>query len=441
MATPKSIAFQTLGCKLNYSETSTLAQQFRARGYHIAREDEPADIFVLNTCSVTEFADRKCRKAVRQALRRNPDARVVVTGCYAQLQPEEIAEIPGVDLVLGAGHKFRMLEYVEALGSAVDKAWVKAGGISDVGSFQHAHSFGDRTRSFLKVQDGCDYKCAFCTIPKARGISRSPKITGIVDRARQLQEQGVMEIVLTGVNIGDYGAHRPMDNETFLDLIRTLDQETDVPRYRISSIEPNLCTDAIIEFVAASPRFMPHFHMPLQSGSDHTLRRMRRRYRRKLYAQRVEKILHLMPDACIGVDVIVGFPGESTIDFSESLSFLQDMEVSYLHVFTYSERPDTPAAEMPDGVPMSERRERNAQLQLLSHAKRRAFYLRHLGQTRQVLLETPDSNGQLQGFTDNYIKVAVRKSGYTGNSLVNIPLQAYSDEDAAMLAGGETGDE
>ncbi|MDX1479938.1 MAG: tRNA (N(6)-L-threonylcarbamoyladenosine(37)-C(2))-methylthiotransferase MtaB, partial [Saprospiraceae bacterium] len=362
MATPKTVAFHTLGCKLNFSETSTLAQQFRERGYGVVNDSAGADIFVLNTCSVTDFADRKCRKAVRQVLNRNPDTRVVITGCYAQLKPQEIADIPGVDLVLGAAEKFRIVDYVEQLDVSPERAWVKAGEISDANTFTPAWSLGDRTRSFLKIQDGCNYKCSFCTIPLARGKSRNGSVAEVVASAEALRDQGVQEIVLTGVNIGDFVHLREDGNkETFLDVICAL-EGVDVPRFRISSIEPNLCSDEIIDFVASSQRFMPHFHMPLQSGNDKQLAEMRRRYRRDLYAQRVEKIRSVLPDACIGVDVIVGFPGETRADFEESYRFIQELDVSYLHVFTYSERPNTPAAEMAGVVPVGERRERNAML-------------------------------------------------------------------------------
>lgn len=422
MATPKTIAFQTLGCKLNFSETSMLAQQFRARGYHVVRDGEPADFFVLNTCSVTDFADRKCRKAVRHALRQNPDTRVIVTGCYAQLQPEEVADIPGVDLVLGAGHKFRMPDYVEALDRSTDRAWVFADAIGDVTEFHPSHSHGDRTRAFLKVQDGCDYKCAFCTIPKARGHSRSPRISEIVTQAQSLSAEGVMEVVLTGVNIGDFGVNQDGSRETFYNLITALEHETAVPRYRISSIEPNLCDAGIIEFVAGAQRFMPHFHMPLQSGCDRTLRRMRRRYNSDLYAQRVQQIKSAMPHACIGVDVIVGFPGETEEDFRHSVEFIESLEISYLHVFTYSERPDTAAAEMGDPVPMHIRRQRNAVIRKLSAVKQQQFILQHMGKTRKVLVERSKIRGQLSGFTDNYIKVALPADGYRVNQISEVRL-------------------
>jgi threonylcarbamoyladenosine tRNA methylthiotransferase MtaB len=433
MATPKTIAFHTLGCKLNYAETSTLSQQFSERGYQVVRDDEPADIFVLNTCSVTDFADRKCRKAIRQALRHNPGARVVVTGCYAQLQPEEIAEIPGVDLVLGAGHKFMLLHYVEALDQSTDRSWIKACEIAEVTEFHPSHSFGDRTRSFLKVQDGCDYKCAFCTIPRARGRSRSARIHDVVSQARLLEEQGVKEIVLTGVNIGDFGANSGDHGENFLQLMRALDTETDVERYRISSIEPNLCNNAIIEFVSGSQRFMPHFHMPLQSGCDRTLRRMRRRYGSQLYADRVMKIKSVMPHACIGADVIVGFPDESNSDFVECLKFIRETEISYLHVFSYSERPNTAAESMANRVPIDERRTRRLRLHRLSDAKQRQFYQDHTGQKRKVLLERSRVPDELTGFTDNYIKISIPKKDRKANEIACLTLQHVRAADDHMI--------
>lgn len=436
MATPKTVSFHTLGCKLNFSETSSLAQQFREQGYGVVDMDGGADIFVLNTCSVTDFADRKCRKTVRGVLRNNPDTRVVVTGCYAQLKPEEIANIPGVDLVLGAAEKFRIVEYVERLGDVTERTWVHAGQIDDVNTFTPAHSFGDRTRSFLKVQDGCDYKCTFCTIPKARGKSRNGSVDDVVASARKLGLQGIKEIVLTGVNIGDFSfPDEDNSTKTFIDLIKALDEVEEVSRFRISSIEPNLCTDEIIEFVSRSKRFMPHFHMPLQSGNDKQLRLMRRRYKRDLYAQRVNSIKEKMPHACIGVDMIVGFPGETDDDFSESFNFIQSLDVSYLHVFTYSERVDTLAAEMTHVVPMEVRRKRNAALRNLSEKKRIAFYHEHAGKERSVLVENSKHSGSMQGFTDNYIKVVIPVSEYERNQIIPLVLGRYNPEFQAMDSG------
>jgi len=414
MATPKTVSFYTLGCKLNYSETSSIGRLFEDAGYQEIKFSEGANIYVINTCSVTDFADRKCRKIVRQALRYSPNAFVVVIGCYAQLKPKEISEISGVDLVLGAAEKFRILEYIDDLSKATDKGMVRAGEVQEAKNFVNAFSFGDRTRSFLKVQDGCDYKCTFCTIPLARGKSRSDTVGNVVENARKIAEMGVKEIVLTGVNIGDFGngtevieGTRPKKDAMFIDLIRALDEVEGISRFRISSIEPNLCTDEVIEFVAQSKRFVPHFHMPLQSGNNKQLRTMRRRYKRELYAQRVAKIKELMPHCCIGVDAIVGFPNETEEDFLETYQFINELDISYLHVFTYSERPNTAAAEMPNPVSIEDRRKRNKMLTILSEKKRRFFYENHLNEVRPVLFEKAKERGLMSGFTDNYIKVEV----------------------------------
>ncbi len=436
MATPQSVAFHTLGCKLNFSETSAIRQQFEQAGYAVHPFEDVADLYVINTCSVTDFADRKCRKVIRQVLRQNPDARVVVTGCYAQLKPKEISEIPGVDLVLGAAEKFRILDFVSQLDKMPGKAWVEAGEIEMANSFTSAFSFGDRTRSFLKVQDGCDYKCSFCTIPRARGKSRSDTVENVLENARKIAGKGIKELVLTGVNLGDFGngtavieGVKPKKEALFIDLLRALDEIDSIERIRISSIEPNLCTDEIIVFVAHSKRIMPHFHMPLQSGSNEILKQMRRRYRRELYAQRVEKIRALIPHASIGVDVIVGFPGETDAHFQETYMFLSELDISYLHVFTYSERPNTPAAEMEGKVPMHIRRERNEMLRILSQKKSRAFYARHAGQTRPVLIERSKEEGRVSGYTDNYIKVDLPALEHPLNRIVHIEI---SEETAAM---------
>jgi threonylcarbamoyladenosine tRNA methylthiotransferase MtaB len=430
MATPRTVAFHTLGCKLNYSETSALARLFESSGYLPVKFEEEADIYVLNTCSVTEQADRECRKIVRQAMRRQPGALVVVTGCYAQLKPQEIADIPGVDLVLGAGEKFRILDYVDELSKSPGKGLVRAGEVRDVNTFTASFSFGDRTRSFLKVQDGCDYKCSFCTIPQARGASRSDTLENAVANARQIAEMGAREIVLTGVNLGDFGngtavieGERPRKEALFADLVVALDQVEAVSRFRISSIEPNLLTDETIAFVAESQRFMPHFHVPLQSGNDKQLRDMRRRYRRDLYAERVASIKKWMPHACIGCDVIVGFPGETEADFLETYQFIQALDVSYLHVFTYSERANTPAAEMPGVVPTEERRRRNQALRGLSEMKRRAFYQQHLGTVRPVLFEQHRDAALLSGFTDNYVKIEVPAEAAELNGIAPVLLK------------------
>lgn len=438
--TPRTVAFHTLGCKLNYSETSALARLFESNGYLPVKFEDGADIYVLNTCSVTEQADRECKKIVRQALRRQPDAFVVVTGCYAQLKPQEISEIPGVDLVLGAGEKFRILDYVDDLSKAQGKGMVHAGEVRDVNTFTASFSFGDRTRSFLKVQDGCDYKCSFCTIPQARGASRSDSVESVLNNARQIAAMGTKEIVLTGVNLGDFGngtevieGARVKKEALFVDLVRELDQLAEVSRFRISSIEPNLLTDEIIGIVAESTRFMPHFHVPLQSGNDKQLRDMRRRYKRELYAERVNTIKKLMPHACIGCDVIVGFPGETEDDFLETYRFIQELNISYLHVFTYSERANTLAAEMPGIVPVEERKRRNQALRGLSEMKRRSFYAEHIGSTRPVLFEQHKNPALLSGFTDNYIKIEAPFEAGKINDIAPMALDVLSEDGEAVV--------
>ena len=434
MATPNSIAFHTLGCKLNFSETSTLRRKFEERGYSILHFEDVADIYVINTCSVTDFADRKCRAAVRKALRLSPDAKVIIVGCYAQLKPHEIAEIPGVDLVLGAAEKFNIINFVDGLSKSPSKGLVKAGKINEVNSFEDAFSFGDRTRAFLKVQDGCDYKCSFCTIPLARGTSRSTTINKIVQNANQIAAKGVKEIVLTGVNIGDFGLHskgpnsrQPMKREKFIDLIKALDKVDGVERFRISSIEPNLCSYDIISFVKSSDKFVPHFHMPLQSGSDKILALMKRRYKRRHYRQKVEIIKKLMPHACIGVDIIVGFPGETEEDFKQSFEFIADLDISYLHVFTYSERPNTPAENLPLKVPVQIRRQRNYAMRQLSEKKKILFYTNHLGSNRKVLFEESNQSNQMTGFTDNYIKVQLGLNRKSINKIENVFLSNVNE--------------
>ena len=446
MATPKTVAFHTLGCKLNFSETSAIARQFEGAGYGAVKFQEGADIYVINTCSVTDFADRKCRKVVRQALRHSPNAFVVVTGCYAQLKPKEIAEIPGVDLVLGAAEKFKILDYIDDLSKSPDKGLVQAGEIKEANSFVNAFSFGDRTRSFLKVQDGCDYKCSFCTIPLARGKSRSDTVENVVNNASKIAEMGVKEIVLTGVNLGDFGNGtaviervKPKKEALFIDLIKELDQVVGIDRFRISSIEPNLCTNEVIEFVAQSNRFVPHFHIPLQSGNNKQLKEMRRRYKRELYADRVATIKKLIPHCCIGVDVIVGFPNESDEDFKMTYEFINELDISYLHVFTYSERPNTAAYDMPNPVPVHVRRERNEMLRILSEKKKRYFYEQFVGEERMVLFEKHKDPQLMSGFTDNYLKVElpfqadlintlqpVRLEKIDGTGCFNVSLQKFS---------------
>jgi len=432
MATPNTVAFHTLGCKLNFSETSSIQRKFVEAGFNVNPFDEPADVYIINTCSVTEFADRKCRKVVRDALNINPEAKVVMVGCYAQLKPKEISDIPGVDLVLGASEKFNVLNYIDEISRAPEKGLIKSCEISEVNDFESSFSFGDRTRSFLKVQDGCDYKCSFCTIPQARGKSRSDTIDNVVRKANEIAALGVKEIVLTGVNIGDFGL-TPIDNtvtreHTFLDLITALDTVGGIDRFRISSIEPNLCSDDIIRFVAQSQKFVPHFHMPLQSGSNDILKAMRRRYNKELYAERVSLIKSIMPHCCIGVDVIVGFPLETEGHFSETYNFIQDLDISYLHVFTFSERAKTPAAEMSSQIPMDIRRERNKRLRILSEKKKRAFYEQHLGQTRTVLFEKSKKSEMMTGFTDNYIKVNLPLEENKINRLAQMTLSSINEK-------------
>jgi threonylcarbamoyladenosine tRNA methylthiotransferase MtaB len=440
MSTPQKVAFHTLGCKLNFSETSTIRRQFEDAGYGVVPFEEGADIYVLNTCSVTDFADKKCRYEVRRAQKYAPDAKIVVVGCYAQLKPKEIAEIPGVDLVLGASEKFNILKFIDEI-SLSEKGIVKASEIHTVNQFIGSFSFGDRTRSFMKVQDGCDYKCTFCTIPQARGKSRSETIEGAVANAQKIADLGIKEIVLTGVNLGDFGngteiieGNLPKKEALFVDLIKELDNVAGIERFRISSIEPNLLTNEIIAFVAASNKFVPHFHVPLQSGSNKILKLMKRRYLRELYQSRVEAIKEVMPHACIGVDVIVGFPGETEEDFIETYNFLLDLDVSYLHVFTYSERANTPAAEMIDTVSMEIRRHRNERLRILSQKKLRHFYTQFLGEKRKVLFEHHTDETLMSGFTDNYIKVVLPKQEELINTLCEINLEKMDLDSEAIFA-------
>jgi threonylcarbamoyladenosine tRNA methylthiotransferase MtaB len=402
----KKVAFYTLGCKLNYAETSSISREFEAKGYRKVDFADTPDIFIINTCSVTENADRKCKKIVREARAISPEAYVAIIGCYAQLKPKEISEIPGVDAVLGAKEKFRLVELLDGF-VRPSQPVVYSCDIDQVNSFHTSYSLNDRTRTFLKVQDGCDYSCSFCTIPQARGASRSDTVANVVIKAKEIAATGVKEIVLTGVNTGDFGLRNGIRDERFMDLVRALDQVEDIERFRISSIEPNLLTNEIIEFVTGSNRFVPHFHIPLQSGSNRILKLMRRRYQRELYTERVDKIKSEMPHACIGVDVIVGFPGERDEDFLETYHYLNGLNISYLHVFTYSERNGTLASTMPESVPMNVRHERSRSLHNLSDKKRRAFYQAHAGTVRKVLFENDVEAGRIHGFTDNYIRVAV----------------------------------
>lgn len=400
------VAFYTLGCKLNFSETSTISRKFEEEGHIKVDFNDHPDIFVINTCSVTDNADKKCRKVVREALEVSPKAYIAIIGCYAQLKPEEIAEIPGVDLVLGASEKFQLLDKVKSFEKKnEEKAEVFAREIEEAKRFNHSYSIHDRTRTFLKVQDGCNYKCAFCTIPLARGKSRSDTIENILKTAHEVAETETKEVVLTGVNIGDFGIVEGRRQERFIDLVSALDEVEGIERYRISSIEPNLLSNNIIDIVSESEKFMPHFHIPLQSGSDEILKSMRRRYKTDLYKQRVEYIKDQMPHASIGVDVITGFPGESEDHFLETYNFLMELDISYLHVFTYSERDNTDAAKLNDIVPKKTRSQRSKMLRNLSEKKKRKFYQDHIGEVREVLFEAEVENGFLSGYTDNYIRV------------------------------------
>ena len=407
-STQKTVAFHTLGCKLNFAETSTIARQLIGAGYEKVDFDSPAQVYVINTCSVTDNADKECKFHVKRAVKANPEGLVVVLGCYAQLKPEEISAIEGVDLVLGAKEKFNLLNFLDDLRKAEASAQVHSCEIEDADFFIGSYSIGDRTRAFLKVQDGCDYKCTYCTIPMARGISRSDTIENIVKNAKEIAGQNIKEIVLTGVNIGDYGKGEfgnKKHEHTFLDLVKELNKVEGIERIRISSIEPNLLKDETIELVAESQNFVPHFHIPLQSGSDEILKKMKRRYLTTLYTNRVKKIREMLPDACIGVDVIVGFPGETEEKFLETYKFLSELPISYLHVFTYSERDNTEAVEMEGVVPISERKKRNKMLRILSEKKKMAFYQSQIGKTLPVLWEHEEKNGMMFGFTDNYVRV------------------------------------
>jgi len=423
----RKVAFYTLGCKLNYSETSTIGRQFKAAGFETVEFTDKADVYLINTCSVTDNADKKCRKVVKEALKHSPEAYIMIVGCYAQLKPKEISEIPGVDIVLGAAEKFQLIDYVKDF-TKQPKTLVYNQPIEQAKEFVASYSYGDRTRTFLKVQDGCDYSCTFCTIPLARGSSRSDTIENIVKQAEEIAASGVKEIVLTGVNIGDFGIRDGKREDRFFDLVKALDEVEGIDRFRISSIEPNLLTNEIIEFVATSKRFVPHFHIPLQSGSNKILALMKRRYRRELYAERVAKIKEVMPNCCIGVDVIVGFPGETREDFIDTYNFLNDLNISYLHVFTYSERENTPAAEMEGSVPGSQRADRSKMLHILSDKKRRAFYETQLGKEAVVLFEGDHKEGIMNGFTENYVKVKAKYDPVAVNEIRKVKLTGISPE-------------
>jgi threonylcarbamoyladenosine tRNA methylthiotransferase MtaB len=427
----KTVALHTLGCKLNFSETSTIGRLLENDGFEKKDFDEVADVYVINTCSVTDNADKECRQLVRRIQKKAPEAMVVITGCYAQLKPKEIADIPGVDLVLGAAEKFNIAQHLKEITKG-DSAKICSCDIEDVNTFTASHSINDRTRIFLKVQDGCDYNCSFCTIPMARGKSRSDSIENVVKLVNDIVVKGAKEIVLTGINLGDFGKGDTLEpsnkkggvkpthqkEENFFDLIKELDEVEGIERYRISSIEPNLLTNDIIEFVGNSKKFMPHFHIPLQSGSNKILGAMRRRYKRELYAERVGLIKTMMPHCCIGVDVIVGFPGETDEDFNDTFNFLHTLDISYLHVFTYSERPNTHALELKPVVPIHVRNERNKTLRNLSYQKMQYFTNQHIGQDRKVLFETRNKNGMMEGYTDNYIKVTTPYNKDWENNIV-----------------------
>ncbi len=425
----RSVAFHTLGCKLNYSETSTLSRLLENDGFERKDFTDEADVYVINTCSVTDNADKECRQLVRRIQRKSPESFVVITGCYAQLKPKEIAAIPGVDLVLGAAEKFNITQHLKELHKN-DAAKICSCDIETISGFNASYSINDRTRTFLKVQDGCDYNCSFCTIPLARGKSRSDTIENVVSNAKLLAAKGVKEIVLTGVNLGDFftpvlstgGDAAKPERENFYQLIKRLDEVDGIDRYRISSIEPNLLTNEIIEFVAQSKKFMPHFHIPLQSGSNKILGLMRRRYRRELYAEKVAIIKQFMPHCAIGVDVIVGFPSEDDTAFNETFEFLHELDVSYLHVFTYSERDNTKALDIKPVVPMHVRHERNKILRNLSYQKMQYFTAQHANETRKILFEDHNKNGMMEGYTDNYIRVAIPYRKEWANAIIEWKL-------------------
>ncbi len=429
----KKVAFYTLGCKLNFSETSTIARSFEQEGFERVDFEDVADIYVINTCSVTDNADKQFKQYVKKAMKRNDKAFVAAVGCYAQLKPEELAAVDGVDLVLGATEKFKITDYLNDL-SKNDMGEVHSCEISEADFYVGSYSIGDRTRAFLKVQDGCDYKCTYCTIPLARGISRSDALENVLENAKEISKQDIKEIVLTGVNIGDYGKGEfgnKKHEHTFLDLVKALDEVEGIERLRISSIEPNLLKNETIEFVAKSRTFVPHFHIPLQSGSNDVLKKMKRRYLREVYGERVNKIREVMPHACIGVDVIVGFPGETDAHFLETYHFLNDLDISYLHVFTYSERDNTEAAEMTDKIPANIRAKRSKMLRGLSVKKRRAFYESQIGTSRTVLFESENKEGYIHGFTENYVKVKAPWNPELVNTLQSITLNKI-DEDGSV---------
>jgi len=429
----KKVAFYTLGCKLNFSETSTIARDFKSAGFERVEFNESADIYVINTCSVTENADKRFKSIVKQAQKNSPNAFIVAVGCYAQLKPEELADVHGVDLVLGATEKFKITDYLNDL-SKNDFGEVHSCEIKEADFYVGSYSIGDRTRAFLKVQDGCDYKCTYCTIPLARGISRSDELANVLENAKKISEQNIKEIVLTGVNIGDYGKGEfgnKKHEHTFFQLVKALDEVKGIERLRISSIEPNLLKNETIDFVSRSRTFVPHFHIPLQSGSNDVLKLMRRRYMKELYVDRVNRVKEMMPHACIGVDVIVGFPGETEKNFLKTYNFLNTLDISYLHVFTYSERDNTVAATMENAIPKNIRAKRSKMLRGLSVKKRRAFYESQIGSTRTVLFESENKEGYIHGFTENYIKVKAPWNPELVNTLHDITLTKI-DEDGLV---------
>ena len=435
MENKKKVAFYTLGCKLNFSETSTIARNFQNEGFDRVDFEEVADIYVINTCSVTENADKQFKQIVKKALKANEKAFVAAVGCYAQLKPEDLAAVDGVDLVLGATEKFKITDYINDL-SKNDMGEIHSCEIEEADFYVGSYSFGDRTRAFLKVQDGCDYKCTYCTIPLARGISRSDTMEGVLNNAKEISAKGIKEIVLTGVNIGDYGKGEfgnKTHEHTFLDLVKELDKVEGIERLRISSIEPNLLKNETIDLVSKSRAFVPHFHIPLQSGSNDILKKMKRRYMKELYVDRVTKIREVMPHACIGVDVIVGFPGETDEHFLETYNFLNEMDISYLHVFTYSERDNTEAAEMADVVPINVRNKRSKMLRGLSVKKRRAFYESQIGTQRTVLFESENKEGYIHGFTENYVKVKAPWNPELANTLHEINLTKIDEDGSVRL--------
>ncbi len=433
MVAQKKVAFYTLGCKLNFSETSTIARNFQNDGFERVDFEEKADIYVINTCSVTDNADKRFKTIVKSALKKNESAFLIAIGCYAQLKHEELANVNGVDLVLGATEKFKVTDYINDL-SKNDMGEIHSCEIEDANFYVGSYSIGDRTRAFLKVQDGCDYKCTYCTIPLARGISRSDTLQNVLDNAKEISEKGIKEIVLTGVNIGDYGKGEfgnKKHEHTFFELVKELDKVEGIHRLRISSIEPNLLKDETIDFVANSDSFVPHFHIPLQVGSDELLKKMKRRYKRETYTNRVSKIKDVMPNACIGADVIVGFPGETDELFLETYNYLNELDISYLHVFTYSERPNTEAFDMDGVVPKNVRAKRSKMLRGLSVKKRRAFYESQLGNDLTVLFENENKEGYIHGFTENYVKVKAPWNPELVNTLHPIKLTEI-DEDGLV---------